>query len=74
MWLFPNAEDGDIAMQETNNINSGSLGGKDPSNVVPTGTLGGKDPSNVAPTKTLGGKDLTNVIPTTLPSRQQQLP
>jgi hypothetical protein len=70
MWLFPNAEDGDIAMQETNNNNSGPLGGKNSSNVVPTGTLGGKDPSNITPTRTFGGKDLTNVVPTTLPSGQ----
>jgi hypothetical protein len=70
MWLFPNAEDRDIAMQKTNNNNSGPLGGKDPSNHIPTGTLGGKNPSNVAPTRTFGGKDLTNVVPTTLPSGQ----
>jgi hypothetical protein len=56
MWLFPNAKDRDIAMQETNNNKSGPLGGKDPSNVTPTKTLGGKDP--------------TNVVPTMLPSRQ----
>jgi hypothetical protein len=70
MWLFPNVEDRDIAMQETKNNNSGPLGGKDPSNVVPTGTLCGKDPNNVAPTRTFGGKNLTNVVPTTLPSGQ----
>ncbi len=70
MWLFSNAEDGDIAMQETNNNNFGPLGGKDTCNIVPTGTLGGKDPSNVAPTRILGGKDLTNVIPKMLPYGQ----
>jgi hypothetical protein len=74
MWHFPNAEDRGIAMQETNNNNSGPLGGKDPSNVVPTETLGGKDPSNVAPTRTLGSKYPTNVVPTMLPSGQLPQP
>jgi hypothetical protein len=55
----------------TNNDTTGTLGGKDPSNIVPTGTLGGKDPSDIIPTGTLGGKDPSNIIPTMLPSGQQ---
>jgi hypothetical protein len=36
IWLFPDTENGDIAMQETNNNLPRTLAGQDSNNVVPT--------------------------------------